>query len=345
MALGAQVVLLSKKRGKRVLPLDQFYKGVRRTVLEPDEMLVDIFFPALSTAHKGAFIKYALRRAQAISVVNISVVLEVEKDVIRSAKIAIGAVTPIVTRAFEAEDFLVGKLVSNKTALKEAAKLVGKAATPINDIRSSQDYRKHILEVIAGRAIQQSLSGLNDILGDPILLSSKLKDIRSFKTSTHKNDGPIVASINGKDYSISHADDKTLLRFLREDVGLVGTKEGCAEGECGACTVFLDGNAVMACMVPAPRAHMAVITTIEGIGTEEKMHPVQEAFIKNGAVQCGYCTPGFVMSAVKLLEENRSPTHDQVKQAITGNLCRCTGYYKIIQSIEDAAIEIGGEAK
>ena len=343
MALDAHVVLQSKKRGKRDIPLNQFYTGVRKTVMEPDEMLVDIYFPALMPDQSGTFIKYALRKAQAISIVNISVILKIEKDIIKNASIAIGAVTPIVSRAREAEEILVGLRITDQDAIEKAAEKVVAVSTPISDIRSSNDYRRHILKVIMLRAINQIVSGEKDFPEIPVLLSGNHKTKQTVEQATVFTDHePIQTTVNGKKYHINHGHQKTLLRFLREEIGLMGTKEGCAEGECGACTVYLDGAAVMACMVPAPRAHGAEIVTIEGIGSEEALHPVQDAFIKDGAVQCGYCTPGFIMSAVKLLEEQEHPTRDMVKQAITGNLCRCTGYYKIIQAIEDAAIEMQG---
>jgi aerobic-type carbon monoxide dehydrogenase small subunit (CoxS/CutS family) len=181
---------------------------------------------------------------------------------------------------------------------------------------------------------------------EPVLLWGKRTMDNGQSTIRESSSNSIDTVVNGKKYSLKNGHEKTLLRFLREDVGLIGTKEGCAEGECGACTVFLDGKAVMACLVPAPRAHGAEVTTIEGLASnltpspspkgEGSLHPVQEAFIKHGAVQCGYCTPGFIMSAAMLMEEKENPTKNEIEQAITGNLCRCTGYYKIVQAIEDA---------
>ncbi|MFZ5923252.1 MAG: FAD binding domain-containing protein [Chloroflexota bacterium] len=339
MALGAWVELQSGQ-GIRRVPLKDFYTGVRKTVMQADEMLVDIAFPATRTSQRGTFIKHALRRAQAISVINLAIVLDIEQATVEQAVITLGAVAPTIIHAAEAEAFLAGKMLTEEV-IAQAADLAAGAARPIDDIRGSATYRREMVRVLARRGLKSLLEGQEQagFPSAPVLLwgQSKAEAEGAFPGARHRDHSPIRTTINGKDYTFIEGQDKSLLRLLREDAGLVGTKEGCAEGECGACTVFLDGRAVMACMVPAPRAHGAEIVTIEGLAGDGQLHPVQKAFIEDGAVQCGYCSPGFLMSAAKLLEERPQPTRNEIEQAITGNLCRCTGYYKIVQAIEDAS--------
>ncbi len=145
----------------------------------------------------------------------------------------------------------------------------------------------------------------------------------------------IELKVNGDVYEVLIEPWWNLARVLREQVGLTGTKISCETGDCGACTVLVDGKAVKSCLYPAMRARGKEIVTIEGIGPNEKgeLHPLQEAFVKHFAVQCGYCTPGMIMTAKALLDENPKPTEEQVKEYLSGNLCRCTGYAKIVEAV------------
>jgi xanthine dehydrogenase iron-sulfur cluster and FAD-binding subunit A len=342
MALGGEVVLRSSQ-GQRVVPLAGFYSGVRKTVMQPDELLTDIRFPGMRYNQKGVFLKLALRQAQAISVANVAVILELEGSHVRSAAITMGSVAATIIHAPKTEAFLQGQVLT-RAIIQEAACLAAEEAHPINDLRGSAAYRSELVRVACLRACEQ-IAGFREgvsIPQDPVLLWGRESPPDAIQSSTFDFSRPIETTINGKVYTIKTGHEKSLLRFLREDAQLIGTKEGCAEGECGACTVFLDGKAVMSCMVPAPRAHHAEIVTVEGLANGDRLHPLQQSFIDTGAVQCGYCTPGFLMSGAKLLEEKPDPTQDEIRQAITGNLCRCTGYYKIIQAIEMAA-NIRGE--
>lgn len=147
----------------------------------------------------------------------------------------------------------------------------------------------------------------------------------------------MTLNVNGVDYRLKIDPWRTLVEVLRENLGLVGTKKACNEGECGACTVIMDGRAVASCLVLALDARGKELITIEGLSKGEKLDPIQESFLKHGGLQCGFCTPGMVMSAKALLNENPTPTLGEVREAIAGNLCRCTGYQHIIDSIIDAS--------
>jgi len=143
--------------------------------------------------------------------------------------------------------------------------------------------------------------------------------------------------VNEQEYELLVGPNETLLDVLRDGLGLTGTKRGCDSGECGACTVLLDGIPILSCMTLACEVEGKKIRTIEGIAKGGELHPVQEAFVECGAIQCGFCTPGMVLSAVALLKSNPTPTTDEIKKAISGNLCRCTGYIKIIEAIHRVA--------
>jgi carbon-monoxide dehydrogenase small subunit len=146
--------------------------------------------------------------------------------------------------------------------------------------------------------------------------------------------------VNGSWREVVTRPDRLLLDLLREDLGLTGTKKGCERGECGACTVLINGKAVVSCLIPAFKADGAEILTVEGMAEGDRLHPLQQAFWEEGAVQCGYCTPGMLLSAKALLDENPESSVEEVKKAISGNLCRCTGYTKIIQAILAASAKI-----
>ena len=351
-------VTLKSVAGERTLAFRDFFRGVRKTSLQPDEMLVDVAFRPLEATQRGTFLKLGLRQAQAISVINVTVILTFDDDVragappisVAKGRITLGSVAPTIVRARDAERAIAGQRLTDET-IKLTAELAAVAAKPIDDVRGSANYRKYMVGVFTQRALDQLRTGSerDGFPSRPVMLWGKTgghfptwfsdapgRDPGPVAIHVADGDQAITTTVNGQVYQVRGANDKTLLRMLREDIGLTGTKEGCAEGECGACTVFLDGIAVMSCLVSAPRAHGSQIITIEGLATPEALHPVQQAFVDEGAVQCGYCTPGFIMSGALLLDENPSPTRDDIKQAITGNLCRCTGYYSIISAIEKA---------
>ena len=154
----------------------------------------------------------------------------------------------------------------------------------------------------------------------------------------------ITLNVNGIDRKVEIDEEDRLIDVLREGLQLTGTKEGCGEGECGACTVIIDGTTVNSCMVMAFQAEGKKITTIEGLETDKGIHPIQQAFLDEGAVQCGFCIPGMVLSAKVILDQNPDPTREEIRESISGNLCRCTGYNKIVDSIERAGRLLRGES-
>lgn len=147
----------------------------------------------------------------------------------------------------------------------------------------------------------------------------------------------ITLSVNGKSYDVAIEPRQSLLQVLREELHLTGTKEGCSEGECGACTVILDGKTVDSCLIFGLEVEGCEITTIEGLSSDAGLHPVQQAFIEHGGAQCGFCTPGMILAAKALLEQTPHPSEAEIRWGLSGNLCRCTGYVKIVEAVQAAA--------
>ncbi len=373
-ALGAEVTAASASGGERTMAISEFLSGFRTAALEPGELVTKIAFDALGGARRGIFVKLGLRRAQAISVVHAAaVVTDAGDGATADLVVALGSVGPTIELVPDAGAIAAGRPLAEAAA--DVAAAARAAVTPIDDLRSTAAYRSHTIEVVVRRALLSLAAGteadtwperpprlaLNgstsrppagrsphhdatDASASSSTASAAPRDIPDNSTagSTARrditDDSTVRATVNGQPRSASNAARRTLLDWLRLDLGLVGTKEGCAEGECGACTVHLDGRAVLSCLVPAARAHGATITTVEGVAPPEGgLHPVQQALADCEGVQCGFCTPGFVMSSVMLAAEEPNPSRAQVEHGLAGNLCRCTGYYTIIEALTGTA--------
>ncbi len=344
------VITVTSTRGSRDIPIGDFHLGVRRTALEPDELLTAVSFPALDEDWRSIYLKLGLRRAQAISVVHLAAVARFDGPGPEAAaaeiRIAIGSVAPTIVRAETAEAALVGQPLDDRS-VAAAAELAAAGVAPIDDLRAPADYRRDMV----GEMVRRALVALRDDAGvlverPPLLWGSGTGHHRVGAEfgAEHDLDSPVDATVNGVAVS-GRGDGQSLLDWLRSN-DLTGVKEGCAEGECGSCTVDLDGMAVLSCLIPATRANGADITTIEGLQQADggpSLHPLQQAFIDTGAVQCGFCIPGFLMSGAKLLEEFPDLDDEQIKSGLSGNLCRCTGYYKIEDAVR-VALRQSGEA-
>jgi carbon-monoxide dehydrogenase medium subunit len=339
-ALGAEVVLASV-RGERCVDVEQFFTGFRSTVLQPDELIREIRVRPLQSSERGVFLKLGLRRAQAISVISVAVAAKLDGATAQEARIALGCVAPVVIRAPRAEAALCGARL-DAASIELCARTASEEITPIDDVRGSAAYRlttvdalvRRALERIASERCTEGLAGIQVLLdtGDEATI-----DAGAF-------DGTVVARINGERREMHGAERLTLLNALRDCAGLTGAKEGCAEGECGACTVWLDGKAVMSCLVPAAQAHRCSVVTIEGLARGEELHPLQQAYVDCGAVQCGFCIPGMIMAGAKLLDELPDAQLPELQTAISGNLCRCTGYRKILDAMQACAARTQAEA-
>ena len=353
MALGAVVRSVRFSDGElvwRELPLQAFYTGFRSTELAPDELVTRITIPASDHIRRGIWVKAGLRKAQAISVVHAGLVIELDDGgTIVDARIALGSVGPTVALNDAASTVLVGAAL-NESTIRAAAQAAADSVVPIDDGRATAEYRTASVFTVVSRGLA-AIAARTEASRWP----STVPLLSTRAAATRFGQGPVVqrpaveagteiaVEVNGQSQSAPNSATGTLLDWLRDTAG-TGTKEGCAEGECGACTVVLDGDAVMSCLVPAAQASGSKVTTVEGLanqtgdgGGRQGASVMQQAFIDTFAVQCGYCIPGFIIAGEVLAQELDKPaTRSEVELALSGNLCRCTGYYNIIDAVMTA---------
>jgi len=338
----------------RDVAIDDFFTGFRSTVIQPGELLTAITVPRMVAGSRGLWVKLGLRRAQAISVIHMAFIVGFDSlGTITTARAAAGSVAPRVVLLPTVADALIGHQLDDST-IAAAADTARDAIEPIDDVRATAEYRKQTIHTVTIRALTAlSHNQQADMWpSDPPCLADANRAAGGGSPSLVDDTTPITVSVNGTSVTAPGAASRSLLDWLRDQAAatgsagpLTGTKEGCAEGECGACTVRLDGQAVMSCMVPAAQAAGGKVTTVEGLSnpgtgtdstTDPVLHPIQQAFIDEFAVQCGFCIPGFLVSGSALIDEVGQPDDDQIKLGLSGNLCRCTGYYPIIEAVRTA---------
>jgi aerobic-type carbon monoxide dehydrogenase small subunit (CoxS/CutS family) len=234
-------------------------------------------------------------------------------------RIVMGCVSAVPERAKAVEQTLRGQELTRE-AVSAAVQGLGATIDPPADVHASADYRRSLIEVCAVRSV--------------LAASERAKDSPVTEPRTSRS---ISVEINGETYTREVEARKLLVHLIRDDLDLTGTHIGCDTGSCGACTVHVNGQAVKSCMMLAVQADGASIDTVEGLAANDELTALQQAFSDKHALQCGYCTPGMLMSASALLAENPHPTEHEIKEAIQGNICRCTGYWNIIEAVQNAA--------
>jgi len=366
LVLGAEAILASAT-GERVVPLGDLLSGPGKVRLRDGEILTGVRLPKSVGSAGSAFLKIGRVRAD-LAKVNVAVRLtRDEAGRCASARIELGSVGPTVLRARKSELLLSKETITDAKRLAAAEAAAGEIQ-PIDDVRSTAEYRRRVAVALVHDGIQMAwtrcsgqavptphgkqpvpvLRGLPALSVDAALASSRQAN-REKPTLTGERAAPVLPSlmvdadesvvislsVNGEAMEIDVAPNELLLNVLRERLELTGSKYGCGIGECGACTVWLDGQPALGCLVLAVSADGADVRTIEGLAAPDgTLDPLQQAFIDEDAFQCGYCTPGMLMMTKKLLEEIPQPTEDEIRDYLRGNHCRCTGYVSIVRAVQ-----------
>ncbi|MDR5683480.1 MAG: FAD binding domain-containing protein [Armatimonadota bacterium] len=347
-AVGATFVVRSAA-GERLLQAEEFFVHYLTTGLRADEMLVEVRFPVFPNGWGWAFEEVSNRHGD-YALCGVAAGVRVEEGRVVEARLAYVGVGPVPVRLVEAERAAACGEAVDEGARAAAAEAASRLE-PDGDMHASAEFRRHLAGVLTRRALhrahQRTASGDRAVQAPatPPDLAAGIGD--RGVTLGERTQPPLELGgeparrirmrVNGVEHALTVPVRKTLADALREDLGLTGTHLGCEHGVCGACTVLLDGEAVRSCLLLAVQADGAELITVEGLGSPDRLHPLQQAFWEHHGLQCGFCTPGFLTTLVAFLRDNPAPTREQIREAISGNLCRCTGYVNIVDAVERAA--------
>ncbi len=336
------VLTIAGPDGARDVPILDFFKGPGQHCMGPVEVLTAITIPEMPMHAGTAFLKSG-RVTQDIALANVAVCVQMEGRVCKKCRVSAGAVGPVPLRLGEVEAFAEGKEITPELLLEIQDKAAGEV-TPITDVRSTEIYRRTVAGVMVKRAMEQAMERAKHEAESPdaAIPPAVPRDMEPPEPTVGLYDSPLRKlvrfNLNGQAVEAEVMSHKMLSNVLRDTFEFTGTKEGCGQGECGACTVLVDGESVNSCLYPAFEVDRKTVTTIEGlVGEGNRLDPIQAAFVEKGGVQCGFCTPGMIMSTKALLNRNADPTEEEIRKGISGNLCRCTGYVQIVESIKKAA--------
>ena len=316
--------------GARQEPLHTFFKGPGQSSLKPGDIATSLQLPLPPKGFVGKYLKLNRNNRGDLAIVGVTAVAYPNKDVPsgHTVQLALASVAPTPLVVTEVEEFFLSNDLNDET-IAQAAEIAMDSCKPIDDVRGTARYRKMMVRNLA----KQALTAVRDALKPGTLIEAE----QSTKYESEMTIHTITVKVNGEKEIVEVPAHWTLLQMLRYRMGLTGTKNGCAGGECGACTVMLNGVPVNSCMVLGVECDGAEILTVEGLSYDGHLDPVQQAIIEAGGVQCGFCTPGVLISARALLDRTPSPSDEEIQEALVGNLCRCTGYVRIIEGIKQAA--------
>ena len=330
IALGARARIVGPV-GEREVPVESFVVSPGRTVLKPGEMLVELLIPAPAPHSSDAYLRFIPRNEMDIAVVGVGASVTLDGDKVKAARIGLGAVAATPLLETKAADALIGKKLDD--ASLEAAGRAGERGVQA-DRRHARDDRissPRCRRADAPRTYNRRRTrekNLNQTLRHRVMKKTLVE-----------------ATINGETVEFLCEPRQSLLETLRDVLELTGSKEGCLTGDCGACTVMVDGRAIDSCLMLGVEAQGKNISTVEGLATQRRAQLLQKKFLEHASLQCGICTPGFLISAKSLLDRNPKPTEPEVRYALAGNLCRCTGYDKIVKAVLDAAADIRSQGE